>query len=215
MNASKLLVKDEEILNLYKQGFSVQAVARLLNLYSSSVEYRLKVNGVSMRSRSEACKGPKSESHKKNLRENRLGRFTGSENPNWKGGKETERMKKVSALKRSPQYKSWRKEVISTGYCVSCGSTDRLEGHHILPKSKFPHLVFSVQNGLCLCHSCHKRFHSEGVKVQGGELLESPERIISSQAKEGIPLKVQRLEGESRTDSNPSMSAVPVREDIV
>ena len=60
-----------------------------------------------------------------------------------------------------------------------------------------------------------KEANFRGVKRKEGELLGSPERTISSQAEEGILLKVQRLEAESRTDSNASKSAFPERDEIV
>jgi len=52
-------------------------------------------------------------------------------------------------------------------------------------------------------------------KTKRGELLETLNETISSQAEIGISLKVQRLEAESRTDSNASTSALHESDDIV
>jgi len=52
-------------------------------------------------------------------------------------------------------------------------------------------------------------------KRKRGELRENLEQIIRSQALLGTARKVQRLEAESRTDSNASTSALPEREEIV
>lgn len=60
-----------------------------------------------------------------------------------------------------------------------------------------------------------KELNFRGLREKDGELLESPGRTISSQDLAGMLSKVQRLESESRTDSNLSTSAVPERDDIV
>lgn len=43
-------------------------------------------------------------------------------------------------------------------YCPMC-NTDmpvwRLQAHHIRPKSLHPHLAYDLDNGICLCLSCH------------------------------------------------------------
>jgi len=44
--------------------------------------------------------------------------------------------------------------------CKRCNSTKQLQAHHIEPVSKYPELVVDVDNGITLCHSCHKEFHS-------------------------------------------------------
>lgn len=164
---------DDKITELYVSGKTMQDVADVLKLAHSTVAYRIKCLGLS-RSISECLAGKaKSESHKKSLSEVRikLGVAKGSKNPNWKGGITTETEKKIAIMKRDPRYKSWRIAVLSVGYCESCGSTVRLEAHHVLPKAKFPHLIHDINNGKCLCHKCHKLFH--GAKFHSDELLES------------------------------------------
>jgi hypothetical protein len=76
--------------------------------------------------------------------------------------------------------------------------------------SEYEDLIHDINNGKCLCCFCHRALHEKD-----GELLGHPERTISSQARVGTPLKVQRLTAESRPDSNADTSAVPERDDIV
>jgi len=65
--------------------------------------------------------------------------------------------------------KKWAKKIYKKyNYtCARCGykaekikgtwrSKRRIEAHHVLPKSKYPKLVYSVQNGVCLCEVCHR-----------------------------------------------------------
>lgn len=43
--------------------------------------------------------------------------------------------------------------------CRFCGSKDRVEAHHIKEKQLFPNLIFTIENGVTLCHECHLRAH--------------------------------------------------------
>ena len=45
------------------------------------------------------------------------------------------------------------------GKCAVCGSTDRLTGHHILPRGTYPEYKFELWNGLLLCWDCHLKPH--------------------------------------------------------
>jgi ribosomal protein L32 len=173
MNESKHKHLDGVITEMYVSGKAMEDVAIALNLAHSTVAYRIKMLGLS-RSISESSVGkPKSEAHKKAVSESRIkkGSAVGSKNPNWRGGVTTETEKRVSAMKRDPRYKAWRLAVLSVGYCESCGSQERLEAHHILPKAQFPHLIHDINNGKCLCRNCHKLLH--GAKSISGELLET------------------------------------------
>ena len=60
-----------------------------------------------------------------------------------------------------------------------------------------------------------RELNYRGLNEKRGELLENPNRTISSQAEVGISQKVQRLTTESRTDSNVDTSALSERNDIV
>lgn len=60
-----------------------------------------------------------------------------------------------------------------------------------------------------------KSVNKRGLRETGGELLGSPDRVISSQGETGMSRKVQRLGAEARTASNAPTSALPERDDIV
>ncbi len=59
-----------------------------------------------------------------------------------------------------PQYK-WAKEVkeMDGRRCVYCGSSERLEAHHIKPVHIYPKLGLTVENGVTLCRKCHIIIH--------------------------------------------------------
>ena len=162
---------DGQITAMYVSGKTMADVAVALQLAHSTVAYRIKCLGLS-RSISECLAGkPKSIIHKKHLSETRIlrGLAKGSKNPKWRGGVTTETEKRISAMKRDPKYKTWVIAVKSIGHCEGCGSIERLEAHHILPKAKFPHLIHDISNGKCLCRKCHQLLH--GVKYHLDELL--------------------------------------------
>jgi len=191
---------------------TTQQIAKEVGCVSSTVYFALIRLDIPKRTRKEARKGIKfSNDHLENItKANRAMARSGSSHHNWQGGKTNEYDRKMAAIKRHPKYKAWRKVIVSIGYCEACGSSERLEAHHVLPKSKFPHLIHDLDNGKCLCHSCHATLHRKD-----GELLGSLEQAISSQAEAGMPQKVQRLEAEARPAGNASTSSVRESDDIV
>lgn len=40
--------------------------------------------------------------------------------------------------------------------CMLCHDYKNLDAHHIAPKSTHPNLAFDLNNGIALCHNCHK-----------------------------------------------------------
>lgn len=42
------------------------------------------------------------------------------------------------------------------GKCMTCGSTKRLEAHHILAKAIYPQFYKLMTNGITLCAGCHR-----------------------------------------------------------
>jgi len=158
---------------MYSEGKSMDEIARVMGIGHSTVEYRLKINNVPRRSISQALVGkPKSEEHCKNISRVRIdkGLAKAEKNPKWNGGISSDYDKKIAAIKRNPMYKAWRKFVVSVGFCKSCGATESLQAHHILPKSKFPNLIHDLSNGICLCRSCHVRLHSEGANLESARI---------------------------------------------
>jgi 5-methylcytosine-specific restriction endonuclease McrA len=43
--------------------------------------------------------------------------------------------------------------------CAYCGRHGKLTSHHIFYKSKFPSLMYNIQNMICLCARCHQEVH--------------------------------------------------------
>lgn len=165
-------------------------IAKELNCVSSTVYFALIRLDIPKRNRSEAKQGIKfSENHLENLRKNNIQMaklHSGKNHWNWQGGKTREWEKKIAQLKSNPLYKQWRKVVVSIGYCKDCGTTKELEAHHNLPKGKYPHLVFDISNGVCLCKSCHANLHYlENGMNSGNPKNPEPSRVKSR--------KVQRL----------------------
>jgi len=55
--------------------------------------------------------------------------------------------------------KAWSKRVREVGKCDCCGSTDKLTAHHLWDKNTHGSLMYQDENGVCLCLSCHNKFH--------------------------------------------------------
>jgi len=129
------------------------------------------------------------------------------------------KIKDLRYYRDSQAYKEWRLDIYKRdGFkCQACGQVGKdLRAHHIIPVSQSVEKMFQIDNGITLCETCHKQVHKNNKpKRKRGELLGYPKRAISSQAEVGILRKVQRLEAESRTDSNASTSAPAERHDIV
>lgn len=55
-------------------------------------------------------------------------------------------------------YDEWREAVFKRdGYkCQKCGSSEKLQVHHVKPFLKHPHLVIVIDNGMTLCEDCHR-----------------------------------------------------------
>lgn len=57
------------------------------------------------------------------------------------------------------EYFDWRTEVFTRdGFvCRNCGSEKKIEAHHIKQYEFHPELRASLDNGITLCHECHKK----------------------------------------------------------
>jgi len=83
--------------------------------------------------------------------------MSGSNNPNWKGGS-------VRLTTKHELISLWfpfRKQILKrdNNSCKKCESNIKLEVHHIMSKSKYPHLKYDVHNCITLCKKCHSEFH--------------------------------------------------------
>lgn len=82
--------------------------------------------------------------------------YTGEQANAWKGGK----TKETKCRRTSAEYKEWRTSVFKRdGFtCQMCGKHGtNLEAHHIKAVCNHPDLIFDIDNGLTLCHECHKQ----------------------------------------------------------
>ena len=100
------------------------------------------------------------ESFKKRSIENLPKDIRGDKNGNWRGGRTAE--KRDFATRNSGKMKKWRKSVFDRdGHkCKDCGSTEKLEAHHILPLGETTEFAFDRANGVTLCKKCHKKTRS-------------------------------------------------------
>ena len=83
---------------------------------------------------------------------------SGENHWNWKGGITP----KNQMGRNSLAYKKWRTDVFRRDNytCQMCGARGgNLNAHHKKPWAKFPEFRFSLENGITLCHNCHKTVH--------------------------------------------------------
>ena len=68
--------------------------------------------------------------------------------------------KRVSFL-RSPEWKALRQQALERDdhKCCLCGSTTRLNVHHIFCRKFFGDLKLDIDNLLTVCSKCHFRIH--------------------------------------------------------
>ena len=51
--------------------------------------------------------------------------------------------------------------------CTQCGSTQDLAAHHLQSQLDHPELALDLENGITLCHRCHRKAHKDHqVKVR-------------------------------------------------
>lgn len=68
---------------------------------------------------------------------------------------------KVSKKRITYSYRKWRESVLKRDkyVCQKCGSSKKLNVHHIKAFSLFPDLREDINNGITLCEKCHKKLH--------------------------------------------------------
>lgn len=85
-----------------------------------------------------------------------------NKNQNKEGNKqkETNKNKKTtSKIGRTKEYKEFRLRILERDNykCQECGSSYRLQIHHLKPKSKYPELIMEPSNCITLCITCHSK----------------------------------------------------------
>ena len=67
----------------------------------------------------------------------------------------------MSDWRNSREYRVWRVRVIRRDkVCQVCGSLQNRNAHHLNHATYFKDERFNVENGVCLCRSCHTQFHT-------------------------------------------------------
>lgn len=85
-------------------------------------------------------------------------KLTGEKHPNWKGGISSER----SRLASTNLYGEWREKVLVRDdfTCQKCGNKNEINTHHIIPYKLNKEIALNPDNGITLCNSCHRKYHS-------------------------------------------------------
>lgn len=86
-------------------------------------------------------------------------RFRGETNPKYNHGLTPEQR---HIQRKNPEYYAWRKAVYERDnfICQVCGQRGgHLNAHHVFNFRDYPDLQLVVENGICLCKSCHNEFH--------------------------------------------------------
>lgn len=97
------------------------------------------------------------------ISKSRMGKYTGKNNPNWKGNA----VKKRERIRKSKKYIEWRTKIFKRDKftCQNCGIIGKnLNAHHIIPfslliETPLENLIFDANNGVTLCVDCHKEEH--------------------------------------------------------
>lgn len=178
--------KDKNILanKYYVEKKSLREISKDLGVGETVIHKWFHRFNLKIRSRSESLTGkPKTVKHVDNLRKvysrwKIEGKFSGANNPRWKGG-----VHKINQQDRSKLDKIRRE--IKKKYnwtCCECGSKKDLHIHHIKSWVDYPELRFDTTNIICLCKTCHKIYHKYG--TNSVDLL-SNRTIPSQQSKDG------------------------------
>lgn len=83
--------------------------------------------------------------------------------PGWRQKASSEALGMV-VERNDTEVRKWRRAVFERDgrRCVSCGSDDQLEAHHINRWVDAPWLRVVVDNGMTLCEACHRARHATG-----------------------------------------------------
>lgn len=116
-------------------------------------------------------KTPLSRAHKDSIRRGMLAKdLTGERNPNYRHGRNT-----------GETIRGWSVAEKGETCCRVCGGTSGgLDLHHVVPRSKCPpEAKRDLRNGICLCHSCHRRFHTGTLTIPRSVFTPDEWRYIS------------------------------------
>jgi hypothetical protein len=180
---NKLEPLHEEVIERYKAGESTFDLARAFKVSNPTIRSLMDQHGVKRRSFPEAGRFTMNPDRRKNLSQKMTGKVgstrgrimphrQGKNAPGWKGG--------ISPLMRTirnvTSYRRWRKAVLANDKrcCRTCGTSEGwIDTHHIIHFSDIISayevktledalnvpLLWDVNNGVTLCHFCHRLAH--------------------------------------------------------
>ena len=69
--------------------------------------------------------------------------------------------KSYKDVRNDKGYNNWKAEVIKRfgNQCCVCYSTDKMVAHHLYSYKYYPKLRTEVNNGVCICNTCHELFN--------------------------------------------------------
>ena len=106
---------------------------------------------------------------RKKLSESKMG----SKNPAWRGGIRSLNKRIQDRIRNQIEVRLWREAVLSRDNwtCQKCGKQGgKLEAHHIKSFVEHLELRVAIDNGLTLCHKCHKLTDSFGRRKENERL---------------------------------------------
>ena len=136
-------------------------IAEILGCSYSTVLTWLRKHQLPLRKTGELKKGvPMSEEQKNKLSNSKKGKYTGENNPNWKGGQISD----YQRARNSRVSRIWSKKVRERDnfkcQFPNCIETKNLHAHHIKSYLEYPELRYELNNGITLCSKHHEELHS-------------------------------------------------------
>lgn len=135
--------KNEKILQLYKDGMSIDKISNILKTSDVKISKLLKENNIEIRPRSYYLKDEK--------------------NPAWRGGGVRYKTFKKQYNVTKYQWDKIAKNVLKRDnyICQKCGNEKNLQVHHIIPAIFVNDMAKNdYENLITLCNSCHHKVES-------------------------------------------------------
>lgn len=182
----------EELNSLY-QEYSMAAIAEIFGVGETVVWKRVKEFGLVREDGRKKRYRKRSRAHSINISLAHRGKWSGSKNPNWKGGIYESHL----AIRRTGEYRQWKIAALERANnrceecgvengsrCTCCGTKVSLHVHHLRSFATFPEGRFDPENSEVLCPKCHhSRHHGKSGEFGGPPNVKS--RAIPSEAAEG------------------------------
>lgn len=153
--ANKIPITKAQLETLYKEN-TAEEIANILNISKTTVNRRLKEHNISGSYR-------KTMRTRQKYAEIKKGNWSGSKNPNWKGGIAINKNERnvyglaywSRSVKRRDNYICQNCGIDGKKVCNHCGEKPRLHAHHIKEWVDHPELRLDINNGITLCFKCH------------------------------------------------------------